>query len=223
MQASQDRKGTALSWQARLPQGLALLPGCPALAEWIDPEVKQESPSLGLGCLCPRLPRGPETLGCWALRTGRGSCSWSACAHALLLWGPWPPACLTISPPLRAGRQSQVRQLLLWAQAGPGPQLPPSSRPLPSRPSQKAPCALPQKAASPRPAGGVRRSDGGPKRPGGRSAGRAGQEEREVRCRHSQTRQGVCAVSAFRAGESMWDGGSEVANLVGQPTRAALP
>lgn len=53
--------------------------------------------------------------------------------------------------------------------------------------------------------------------------GRAGQEEREVRCRHSQTRQGVCAVFAFRAGKSMLDGGSEVANLVGQPTRAVLP
>lgn len=63
MQASQDKKGTAFPWQEQLSQGLALLPGCPALAEWIDPEVKQESPSLGLHCLCPRLPQGPETPG----------------------------------------------------------------------------------------------------------------------------------------------------------------
>lgn len=43
--------------------------------------------------------------------------------------------------------------------------------------------------------------------------GGAGQEEREVRCPHSQTRQGVCAVFAFRAGKGMSHGGSELQTL----------
>lgn len=52
----------------------------------------------------------------------------------------------------------------------------------------------------------------------------AGQGRRSKRCHHFRTRLGLCAVFAFRAGKSMSDGGSEVvANLVGQPTRAALP
>lgn len=223
VQATQERKGTAFSWQAHLPQGLALLPGFPALAEWIDPEATQEGPSLGLHCLCPRFPQGPETLRLLGSSDWEGQLLLVACAHARLLWGPWPPACLTISPPLRAWRQSQVRQLLPWAQAGPGPRSHPAADPCPQGPARKlrVHCLGRLPLPSQLEGSGDQMGDQSVQEVGVR--GRAGQEEREVRCRHSQTRQGVCAVFAFRAGKSMSDGGSEVANLVGQPTRAVLP
>lgn len=141
------REGTAFSWQMHPPQGLALLPGLMGSAEWINPEVKQEGPSLGL---CPLLP--PGLLG-----------SSDAEVQLVLLYlrpdppppGPWTSGLSDHQSTLKKPEANPGELGALLAQVGPGPSCLPSSWPSSSRPSQRALCAVSHKAACSQPAGGV--------------------------------------------------------------------
>lgn len=191
--------------------GPVLLPRLLDSAERISPEVQQEDLSLGPhSALSSAGIWNPGLLGPLFLVY--------LCPYALL-WGPWPLACVSISLPSRVQRQIWVGQLLPWHRWDLAPYS--HQRLVLILRAQRKLCVQSHGAACPQPAGGVRSSMGN-QTVQGRGVW-AGQGRRSKRCHHFHTRQGLCAVFAFRAGKSMSDGGSEVANLVGQPTRAVLP
>lgn len=85
--------------------GPVLLPRLLGSAERISPEVKQEDLSLGPHRLCPLLCRNLKPWVAGATVPGLP-------VPIRPLWGPWPLACVTISPPSRVQRQMWVRRPL---------------------------------------------------------------------------------------------------------------
>lgn len=186
-----------------LPWGLALRPRFQtrdSLAELSAP-LQRQSRMAGLWpplCLCPFLPQGLESHWVTELFRPRGQLLLGGLCPRSLPLGPSAFG-LTISSLLRAWRKPGKSAASLL-QEGPSPHLPPSEL-VPAIMAQPESflCTLKRLPVPSQLEGS------GEIRQGTKASRRlecgAGQEERKVRRRHSQTRQGVCAVFAFRAGK----------------------
>lgn len=143
-------------------------------------------------------PGTGEPLGYWALSTQRTAAPGRpvpALPSSGAL-GLWPDHQLT----LESSEEKPGKSAASLMQEGPSPHLPPSEL-VPAIMAQPESflCALKRLPVPSQLEGS------GEIRQGTKASRRlecgAGQEERKVRRRHSQTRQGVCAVFAFRAGK----------------------